>query len=269
MPTDPIATVAPVLQPPPQLARSLGLLALCLTLAIGTASALWSLHQLRTTTEREARTDAQAMAQSVAHTLAQQIGRAVRVGIPLADIPGVPAYLQRTLEQAPGLAFIALHTEDDTLLHTTSTSRSASDRVRAPIQVQGRTAGTVVVGTAAAALAQGLAWAQALCALVVLGLGLLGGWLAARGPGQRLEHQRQRLQAGLHGARPPEPPPGASDDGVAQALQALADGHQQAQAHDAAVAAYAQELLAVDFDQRLQAHIARIVPDHPHPGKGA
>ena len=29
MPTDPIATVAPVLQPPPQLARSLGLLALC------------------------------------------------------------------------------------------------------------------------------------------------------------------------------------------------------------------------------------------------
>jgi len=35
------------------------------------------------------------------------------------------------------------------------------------------------------------------------------------------------------------------------------------------VAAYAQELLAVDFDQRLQAHIARIVPDHPHPGKGA
>lgn len=153
MPTDSIATVAPVLQPPPQLARSLGLLALCLTLAIGAASALWSLHQLRTTTEREARTDAQAMAQSVAHTLAQQIGRAVRVGIPLADIPGVPAYLQRTLEQAPGLAFIALHTEDDTLLHTTSTSRSANDLVRAPIQVQGRTAGTVVVGTAAAALA--------------------------------------------------------------------------------------------------------------------
>ena len=269
MPTDSIATVAPVLQPPPQLARSLGLLALCLTLAIGTASALWSLHQLRTTTEREARTDAQAMAQSVAHTLAQQIGRAVRVGIPLADIPGVPAYLQRTLEQAPGLAFIALHTEDDTLLHTTSTSRSANDLVRAPIQVQGRTAGTVVVGTAAAALAQGLAWAQALCALVVLGLGLLGGWLAARGPGQHLEHQRQQLQAGLHGAHPPEPPPGASDDGVAQALQALADGHQQAHAHDAAVTAYAQELLAVDFDQRLEAHIARIVPDHPHPGKGA
>ena len=56
---------------------------------------------------------------------------------------------------------------------------------------------------------------------------------------------------------------------VAQALQALADGHQQAHAHDAAVTAYAQELLAVDFDQRLEAHIARIVPDHPHPGKGA
>lgn len=239
---------------------ALGLLALCLTLAIGGAGALWSLQQLRTRTEHDTRQDAQAMAQSVAQTLAQQISRAVRLGIPLADIPGMQAYLERALAQAPSLAAIAVHTLEDHRLYTTP-PRAATQQVQAAIQVQGRSVGNVVVSTAPATLAQGFTGAYGLCAVLVLALGLLSGWLAARGPGQRLERQRQQLQAGLDGAALPAEAalPDASHGGMADALHALAAGQQQQQEQEAAVQAYAQELLAVDFDQRLQAPVAAIV----------
>lgn len=248
--------------PLPALTRldwSLGLLALCLTLAIGAAMALWSLQQLQIRTERDARQDARAMAQSVAETLAVQISRAVRLGIPLADIPGIPAYLERALASAPGVASIAVQTPGGDTLHTTP-ARPATQQVQAHIQVQGHDIGRVVVGTAPAALAEHLNRAYALSALLVLGLGLLSGWLAARGPGQRLEHQRQQLQAGLSGATLPTDAalPDPSHGGMARALHALAEGQQQMQEQEAEVQTYAQELLAVDFDQRLQAPVARI-----------
>ena len=249
---------------PTRLDWSLGLLALCLTLAIGAAMALWSLQQLHIATERDARQDAQAMAQSVAETLALQISRAVRLGIPLADIPGIPAYLARALAGAPGLASIAVHTASGDTLHSTP-ARPLMQPVSAAIQVQGKEVGRVVVDTAPAALTEHLHRAYALSALLVLALGLLSGWLAARGPGQRLERQRQQLQAGLNGATLPAATatdatlPDPSHGGMARALHALAAGQQQMQEQEAAVQAYAQELLAVDFDQRLQAPVARIV----------
>ena len=250
----------------PPLHWSLGLLALCLTLTLGGAGALWSLQQLRADTERDARQDAQAMAQSVAQTLALQISRAVRLGVPLADIPGMPAYLQRALAQAPGLASIAVYLPDGSTLHTTP-ARASTLQTQAAIQVQGHSVGSVVVGTAPAALVRGLSSAYALCALLVLALGLLSGWLAARGPGQRLERQRQQLQAGLAAAHRMDNADGPASTalpdtqhgGLARALHALAEAEQQRHEQEAAVQAYAQELLAVDFDQRLQAPIARIV----------
>ena len=238
----------------------LGLLALCLTVLIGGAGTLWSLQQWHANTERGTRQDVQAMAQSVAQTLAFQIGRAVRLGIPLEDIPGMPAYLQRSVALAPGLVSIAVHAPDGRVLHATPAG-SAPHHESTAIQVQGQAIGSVVVGTAPASRAQGLGSAYALCALLVLALALLSGWLAARGPGRRLERQRQQLLAGLRGSRLPTDAalPDASHGGLARALHALADGQQQVHAHEAEVHAYAQELLAVDFDQRLQAPIAAIV----------
>ena len=53
--------------------------------------------------------------------------------------------------------------------------------------------------------------------------------------------------------------PDTQHGGLARALHALAEAEQQRHEQEAAVQAYAQELLAVDFDQRLQAPVARIV----------
>ena len=249
----------------------LGLLALCLTLLLGGAGALWSLQQLRATPERDAREDAQAMAESVAQTLALQISRAVRLGIPLGEIPGMPNYLQRALAQAPGLAAIAVQTADGQTLHTTAlpklSERTTTAPLRAAIQLQGRSVGSVVVTPAPAALGQSLRQAYALCALLVLAMGLLSGWLAARGPGQRLERQRQQLLAGLAGAALPAYAvlPAASHGGMARALLALDAGQHQRQEQEAAVQTYAQELLAVAFDHHLQAPVAAIVASQVPP----
>lgn len=242
--------------------KQLGLLAFVLTVFIGGVVTLWSLQQLRASAERETRHDARAMAQSVAQTIALQMGRAVRLGIPLEELPGIPAYLQRALEQAPGLAYLALLDAHDVTLYTTA-PQQADDQVRTSIQVQGQMAGTVVVGTAPTALTGDLVWVKTLCALTVLVLGVVSAWLAARGPGRRLESEHLALQAGLHGHGQSLPLDYAASHGLQQALQALEQGQQQLLEQQAAVDAYAQELLAVDFDQRMQASIARIVQTAP------
>lgn len=239
---------------------SIGLLVLCLTLVIGAASAGWSLQQLRVNAERESQQDVQAMAQSVAQTLATQIGRAVRLGIPLADIPGMPDYLERALTQAPGLASIAVQQPDGSTLHATR-NKLSRHRLHAEIQAQGHSVGRVVVSTAPTALSQGLVNAYVFAALLVAALSLLSGWAALRGPGKQWQQQRELLQAGLAGAPLPANAslPDANHGSLVRALQALTAGREAQQEQEAAVQAYADELLAVDFDQRLQAPVAAIV----------
>ena len=74
-----------------------GVWVFCVLVAVGSAGAVWVLQDLRSHGTRTARQDAQALAHSVAQTLAHQLGRAVRLGIPLAELPGVPDYLDNTL----------------------------------------------------------------------------------------------------------------------------------------------------------------------------
>ena len=94
-----------------------GVWVFCVLVAVGSAGAVWVLQDLRSHGTRTARQDAQALAHSVAQTLAHQLGRAVRLGIPLAELPGVPAYLDNTLRRQPMLTHIAIEAADGTLLH--------------------------------------------------------------------------------------------------------------------------------------------------------
>lgn len=236
-----------------------GLLAFCTTVLIGSVCTIWALQQLHHSTQQQASQAAQALAHSVAHTLSQQIARAIRIGIPANHIPGLDSYLQRALDQAPGLAYIALRSPNNTTLNTTQL-RPAHEEIHAEVQVHGQTVGIVAVGTAPATLTHGLTAIQALSALLVLCMGLLSGWLAARGPGKRLEQQRCQLEMGLQGARlTPAVPLHHTSNALEQALEALAQGQQQQQEQATMLNSYAEELLAVDFDHRMQVRIAQIM----------
>jgi len=276
----------------PDLRWRTGLLAALLTAAIGGACALFTLQQLRDSGARAAIDDSRAMAESVAQTLAQQLGRALRLGIPLAQLPGVPAYLQSALERQPVLRSIAVLQPDGSVLYAAQ-ARSVGDangagagaddggRVAVPIpapaapaassaaDAAGGKVAVAILGSATAAPASLLraAW---LAAAAVLALALAAGLAAAFGPGARLERQRRELLARLHpglhpdshsGAQPMPHTGLASEDGLRPALQALAQGDADAQAAREAVQAYAQELLAIDFDGQMRAGIERIVRD--------
>lgn len=239
--------------------------------AVGAACALWAVHELRSSSLQLARDDARALAQSVAQTLAQQLGRAVRLGIPLAELPGVAAYLQTTLQQRPALTHIAVEAADGSVLHgARSAVRSAPDQagsVRVAIggAGDGGTAGTVEVGVdAGVSVRRGLVQAAWQSAALVLGLAGLTAWLVAAGPGARMERQRRQVLQRLHCASAELPlqaePAGLDADaapGLPALAQALARGDAQVLAARRAVQDYGQELLAMDFDGRLRADIER------------
>lgn len=236
-----------------------GVLAFCITVGIGSVCTIWALQQLQASTQQQARHAAQALAHSVAQTLSQQIARAIRIGIPPQQIPGLDAYLQRALDQAPGLAYIALRAPDNTSFSSTVV-RPANDEIRADVQVHGQTAAIVAVGTAPANLIHGITLIQSIAGMLVFCMGLLSAWLALRGPGQQLECQYRQLAAGLQGVKPSHPLRlYHSNDALQQALDILAERQQQRQEQEAMLHSYVQELLAVDFDHRMQLQISKIM----------
>lgn len=243
-----------------------GLLAFAVLLVVGSGCALWALHELRIGGARAASQDARAMARSVAQTLAQQLGRAARLGIPLQELPGVAPYLAAALERQSALASIAVVLPDGRTLHAVgakSAPGDAADSVRVEIAAKKGVAGAVVaVAGGRAARPQSLARAQALSAAAVLALAVGAGLWAALGPGAQLERQRRAAWAWLGG--------GALADmsglevlcrggGLQPLLEALAQGDAEQRAAQEAVKAYAQELLAMDFDGLMREDIERIV----------
>ncbi|WP_313073677.1 hypothetical protein [Melaminivora sp.] len=247
-----------------------GALVFAVLAAVGGLCALWALHDLRGSGARTAREDARALAQSVAQTLAQQLGRAARLGIPLEELPGVPAYLQAALQRQPALTRITVEQADGSVLHTVQGVRAPAHDgltsvVRRPISGLPAQAGTVAVAAdPAASIGALLRRARVQAAALVLGLALAAALAAALGPGARMERQRRRVLARLAGrapARAHAPQPASTPRGLPALALALDQG--DARLHEArkAVQTYARELLATDFDGRLRPSIERIVQD--------
>lgn len=249
-----------------------GALVFGVLLLVGAACAAWTLNGLRVSGAHAASQDARAIAQSVAQTLAQQLGRAARLGIPLAELPGVPAYLEATLRRQPLLGSIAVLQPDGSALHAVGQAPARDDgEVRVAIAGSGASAGFVRVGAeAGASLRGGLGRVLPRVALVVVGLALAAALAAAFGPGARLEAQRRLALARLR--QPPvgelPAPEGAGADGPQAVLEALAHGDEQQRAAQAALHAYARELLAMDFDGQLRAPIERILRQAVPPPEG-
>lgn len=244
-----------------------GLLAFAVLAAVGGICAPWTLHELRIGGARAASEDTRALARSVAQTLAQQLARAARLGIPLEELPRVAPHLEAALAHQPALASLAIVLPDGRTLHAAgvrTTPGDAVDSVGVDIAIQGGSAGTVVaVAGSSASLSQSLVQARALGAVVVLGLALCAGLWVALGPGARLERQRRAIQTWLEEETVPS---SASLDaqvgeqgGLRPLLDALIEGDAEQRAARDAVQAYAEELLAVDFDGTMREGIERIV----------
>lgn len=231
-----------------------GLVTALLVLAIGGLGSLLVLAHVQRTVENDARQDASLLAGSVARTLVQQFEKAGRYGIPFDRLPGVQAALQRTLDDVPGLANITLtNAAGATLNRVDRAGAVARDTVRAPIAVAGEALGTLAISTAPAELAAAFDTVRQVCAITTLLLALLAGIVAALAAGALLDKRRTQLRdalaANAAGRFDRDLSAAAQGrDAVALAFRAVADGQAAQRERREAFDAYAQELLAVDFD---------------------
>lgn len=243
----------------------LGLLVFCVVLVIGGGCATWALHQLAQASARTAQQDAHALATSVAQTAAQQLARALRLGIPLQQLPDLPSYLQTALHGQPALVGMGIELPDGSTLEAVGRQTGAdASVVRVPIIASGQGAGTrggtvwIRIDASHGANLDQARWQAWLGLLLVAALAAV---VAALSIGRELERQRRLAWQHLAGPAPaplPAMPPNTVTHGPLALLRALATGEQALQAQRQALNAHAQELLSVDFDDQLRPHIERI-----------
>jgi len=239
------------------------LFAFSVTLVVGVCAAVVLLTGFKHRVEESARRDAMVIGTTVARSLASQFEKAARYGIPLKLLPGVEAYLTSTLHQTPGLTRIILRGPDGREVRSAIGPVTGSDTVNAPVLVDGIQMGQVDVTTTPATLsnqfselAKGTSIAVLLCAVLSAGLA----WVVAGNGLARSQERLLRLLArNESGEIDPGPPNSQSGRGViADAFQALGAGARRLGDRQATLQAYADELLAVDFDGRLRPDIRRV-----------
>lgn len=239
----------------------IGALVFVAVCVVGSGCAAWTLHRLAITSADISRADAQSTAQSVAHTLAQQLARALRLGIPLAEIPQVDAYLHQTLQHHPALVAIAVHGEHAQTLHSAGPAIHGSvtpNMVEVPVVVNGHQQASVqVFAESSYSVQQSLMQAQWLAVLATLGSALVAAGGAVWLCGRKLERQRREVLQHLRGALnlPAEVQPA----GLQFLVDALKVSQSQHSAAQQVLDDYSQALLNMDFDGSMRADIERIV----------
>lgn len=240
-----------------------GLFAFLVTLILGGGGGLLLVADFKANVENAARRDVSVIGGSLARALSTQFEKAARYGIPLKLIPGVETYLSQTLNQTPGIARIVVRGPDGREVRSAVGPLTGTDTVSIPISVDGLAVGQVDVTTSPIAFSgafqsmeQQVFGAALLCAVLA---GLASGLVA----GGALDRRRRRLVTAMArnvageldgGSRS-----GASGRSpVSQAFDALARGARRVGDKWAAFQAYAEELLAVDFDGRLRPEVERI-----------
>ncbi|GGF89243.1 hypothetical protein GCM10007301_56450 [Azorhizobium oxalatiphilum] len=240
-----------------------GLFAFLVTLLVGGGGGMLLVAEFKANVENAARRDVSVIGGSLARSLSTQFEKAARYGIPLKLIPGVEAYLSQTLNQTPGIARIVVRGPDGREVRSAVGPLTGTDTVSAPISVDGLAVGQVDVTTSPIAFSGAfqamelqVAAAAFVCAVLA---GIISGYVA----GGSLDRRRRRLAtalahnaAGELDAGPPNAAIGRSP--VAQAFDALSRGTRRVSDKWAAFQAYAEELLAVDFDGRLRPEVERI-----------
>ncbi|MBS7538325.1 hypothetical protein [Ancylobacter lacus] len=249
-------------------ALACGLATFLLVALLGGAGAGFMVGRFNSTVEASAADDAAAIGTSVANALAQQFERAVSYGVPLEKIAGIRNYLSETADRIPGVARIVVRLASGKELRADSDSGNGdADRetVFAPLFVDGMNMGQIEVLTDASELTTPLAALRLLVVPLVGLVALLAGLAAAFAVGRGIDERRAVLLAHLNRnaegrfGEGPAIPPLRGRDRIARAFRALRLGEQHVVEQRAAVDSYAEELLVVDFDDRLRPRIETIV----------
>lgn len=242
--------------------------ALLLVGLIGGGSAWLIIDRFNRSVELGARTEVTAIGTAVAGALAHQFERAGNYGIPLDKLGGVSAYLAQTAEDVRGVARIVLRLSNGQEIRPANEEDGNGDPTRetvfAPIFAGGGNLGQVEVLTDAAELITPLKRLWAPAALLVGALALAAALAAALLVGRRLDRRRieflHHLDRNAGGAFVHEAVPRLRGrDDVARAFQVLRTGEARIVETRAAVDAYAEELLGVDFDGVLRERIEHTV----------
>ncbi|MGU3494997.1 hypothetical protein ACLBXM_13220 [Xanthobacteraceae bacterium A53D] len=249
--------------PPGRYRLITGLFAFLLTLCLGGGTGLLLITEFRANVEEAARRDVSILGGSLARSLATQFEKAARYGIPLKLIPGVDVYLTQTLSQTPGIARIVVRGPDGREVRSAIGPIAGTDTQTAAISVDGLAVGQVDVTTTPIAFGNAFEVLEMQVAAAAGLFAALAGIVSGLMAGGALERRRRRFAAvmarNIAGDLDSGPASaGIGRSAVAQAFEALSRGARRLGEKAAAFQAYAEELLAVDFDGRLRPEIERI-----------
>lgn len=251
------------------------IVAFVVTLLVGGIAAATLATAYRARVEDSARRDALVIGTSVARALAQQFEKAARFGIPLKLLPGVESHLTETLAGTPGITQIILRGADGREIRSAVGSDPGVDSTNAPVVVNGNTIATVEVVTNPAALSDEFADVGVKAAVAVFIFAALAALAAGVSVGLALDRAEARLAAALRRAAAGDFEPetaatrAATPHGmVGRAFRALAHGNRHVRERRAVFDAYAEELLAVDFDGSVRPDLERLRRDVLGPRKG-
>lgn len=241
---------------PRSLRTSLAMRCAAVMLIVGMVAAAALLWALNHHNQQLAQQGQQAIARSVAQTLASQTARAIRLGIPLQKLQGVETYLQQTMDSTPQLAYLALTDTKGQPLQAVSRGK-ALPLIKLPVVVRGQTVAMIHAG-AASTKTQGLLMPALVCMGAVLLMAFMTGWCIHAWPASRLQRRHELLLSALNQGQTLPVQEGQASDALQAALLALAMRQQRNLQAQQAVADYAAELHAVDFDQKMRQSIDEI-----------
>ena len=239
-----------------RLRASLAMRCAAVMLVVGLAVAAVLLWALNSHNQQQAQQGQQAIARSVAQTLASQTARAIRLGIPLEKLSGVESYLQQTMDSTPQLAYLALSNAQGQPLQAVSRG-TALPLIKLPVVVRGQTVAMIQAG-AANTKTQGLLTPALVCICAVLLMAAITGLGIYAWPASRLQRRHELLLTAMKQGQTLPAQEGQATDALQAALQALAIRQQRNRQAQQAVADYAAELHAVDFDQKMRQSIDAI-----------
>ncbi len=243
--------------------------AFSVTLLLGAGAGTLLINDFKKEVNERAKEDVKMIGGSVARSLAQQFEKAVRFDLTLQMIPGVEDYLGATAAASPAITRIVVGTADGQRVTYAKPDAVSGAIATADIKKNDIAVAFVEVSTDAAALNvefDGIEWKGALIGLF---LAAVAGLCAGLFVGGAIDELRRRLALALGlaasgsaaSAEASMMNEGTEGWHVVAPFQALARGAGAVTARKDEIDAYAEELLAVDFDNSLGPEIERLGQD--------